>query len=137
QVVAVAAEERLERVRVPVHRSGEDRDVAPVLHLVLGVALLQLRGWPRVQDHRALHHEGVPALEPVAGEHELRADDRHSRPCITAIGGRGRRSPSERFRRLTYGRRGAYDPAPERPEMRWLAPYAVSFPLPRSPFSWC
>src|SRR5207248_146667 len=86
EVVAEAAKQGLERMSVCVDASGDDGDVAPVLSLVLRVALGELAGLARGEDESPLDHEGVAAAPPFVGEDELGADHGHAGPSITGPG---------------------------------------------------
>ena len=59
EVVAEPTEQRLEGVSVAVHRARKDGHLAPVLALVFGKRLGQIRRLPRGEDPPALHDESV------------------------------------------------------------------------------
>jgi hypothetical protein len=85
QVVAVAAEEGLERVRVRVHRPGDDGDVAPVLAFLVRIVVRQLGGRSDGGDARTLQDHAVVAFPPAVGEHQASSDERHAPGCITQL----------------------------------------------------
>ena len=60
---------------MPVHGSGENRDLPPLLFLVIGERRDQIGGLARRQDPPSLHDEPVVVLPPVLREHHVGRND--------------------------------------------------------------